>query len=198
MAAGIAAAVLISRGPGSAAAHQLADQRRLPLLVASVCAFVVPSAAAAAWRSVLASPATATALTATAWARLLGCVSVGALARLLLATAVLDALSVPHPLAAAVVGIGALALGNALPLAPGAAGVPAAAMAVGLSRSGIDTGSAVAAAISFHAFETAAAIVFAAVGWLVMRGMPQPGGHPGARPAARDRDRPPAAATGPS
>ena len=146
----------------------------------------------------LASPATATAtLTATAWARLLGCVSVGALARLLLATAVLDALSVPHPLAAAVVGIGALALGNALPLAPGAAGVPAAAMAMGLSRSGIHTGSAVAAAISFHV-ETAAAIVFAAVGWLVMRGMPQPGGHPGARPAARDRDRPPAAATGPS
>jgi uncharacterized membrane protein YbhN (UPF0104 family) len=114
----------------------------------------------------------ATTLSLSAWARLLAWIAAGTFARLLLAAAILNALSAPRPLTGAVVAIVAQALGRAVPFAPGGAGVPAAVMAIGLSRAGIDGATAAAAALSFHAFETGAAIVFGGSGWLVARLVP--------------------------
>jgi uncharacterized membrane protein YbhN (UPF0104 family) len=117
----------------------------------------------------IASLATAATLAPKAWARALGWVAVSGAGRLLTAVAVLQALSVPHPVAGAFVAIGARAVGGAVPFAPGGAGVGAAAMAIGLSRTGVDTGTALAVAVSFHTLETAASVLFGATGWLLLR-----------------------------
>jgi uncharacterized membrane protein YbhN (UPF0104 family) len=113
--------------------------------------------------------ATAARLAPTAWARALGWITVSGIGRLLTVAAVLEALSVPHPVAGAFVAIGARAVGGAVPFAPGGAGVGAAAMAIGLSRTGVDTGTALAVAVSFHTLETAASVLFGATGWLLLR-----------------------------
>src|SRR5262249_52527325 len=52
---GAGAAVVVARGQLAAALHELGDARRLPLVLAGVCAPLVPALTAAAWRSVLAS-----------------------------------------------------------------------------------------------------------------------------------------------
>lgn len=104
-----------------------------------------------------------------AWARLLAWLVGSALLRLLAVAAVLDALAAPHPLTSAVVAIGARALGNAIPLAPGSVGLPAAAMAVGLHRAGVANATAVAAALSFHALETGAALMVGIAGFVLLR-----------------------------
>jgi hypothetical protein len=51
----VVAAVLTERGPLTQALAQLEGGRRLPLVLAAICAPVVPATTAAAWRSVLAS-----------------------------------------------------------------------------------------------------------------------------------------------
>jgi uncharacterized membrane protein YbhN (UPF0104 family) len=114
----------------------------------------------------LATPAT---LSVLAWARVLGWVVTAAVARLLVVGAVLDALAVPHPASVALVAVCGLALGNALPVAPGATGVAAATMAVVLGHAGLPASTAVAAALSVHALGTGAALFFGACGWLVLR-----------------------------
>ena len=91
-------------------------------------------------------------------------------------------LSVRSPLSAlapvALVGavaaavVAGAALGNALPLAPGGLGVPAAAMAIALGRSGVGTATAVAAAMTFHLLETSGSLVFGAAGCLLGRRAP--------------------------
>jgi hypothetical protein len=85
--------------------------------------------------------------------RLFACISASATARLVVIASVLDALAVPHPLSAAVIASGGLALGNDIPLAPGGAGLAAATMAVALGQTGLHASTAVAAAVAFHAFE---------------------------------------------
>lgn len=120
--------------------------------------------------------ATASRLSPAAWTRLLAWISAGAIARLVVIDSVLDALAVPHPLSAAVIASGALALGSSLPLAPGGAGVAAATMAVALGQTGLHASTAVAAAIAVHAFETAAGLAFGISGWLALRLVPSTGG----------------------
>jgi uncharacterized membrane protein YbhN (UPF0104 family) len=117
--------------------------------------------------------ATAATLAPAAWARALGWIAVSGVARLLTAAAVLEALSVPHPVCCAFVAIGARAAGGALPFAPGGMGVGAAAMAIGLGRTGLDTGTAVTAALSFHTLETGASVLFGTTGWLLLRLKPR-------------------------
>ena len=104
-----------------------------------------------------------------AWSRLLGWVTAAALARLMLVVAVLDALAVRETPTVALVALCGVAIGNALPFAPGGAGVAAAAMSVALGHAGVPASSALAVAVSFHAFETAAALLFGASGWLLLR-----------------------------
>jgi uncharacterized membrane protein YbhN (UPF0104 family) len=113
--------------------------------------------------------ATSATLTTGAWVRLSAWIGAGALARLLVLASVLDALSAPHPVAAAVVAVCGLTVGGAVPLAPGAAGLAAATMTVALGHAGIDTSTALAAAVSFHAFETGSGLLFAASGWVALR-----------------------------
>jgi uncharacterized membrane protein YbhN (UPF0104 family) len=115
-------------------------------------------------------------LSPAAWTRLFACICASATARLLVIASVLDALAVPHPLSAAVIASGGLALGNSIPLAPGGAGVAAATMAVALGQTGLHASTAVAAAVAFHAFETGASLGFGIGGWLVLRLAPSTGG----------------------
>jgi uncharacterized membrane protein YbhN (UPF0104 family) len=60
---------------------------------------------------------------------------------------------------------------GAVPFVPGGA-VGAAAMAMGLDRAGLDPAAAAAAALSFHAIETAASLLFGGAGWLQLRSRP--------------------------
>ena len=123
--------------------------------------------------------ATAASLSPAAWARAVGWIAASSVARLLTAAAVLAALSTPHPIAGAFVTIGARALGGAVPFAPGG-GVGAAAVAIGLTRTGLDPGTALAAAVSFHALETVASLLFGSTGWLLLRLGPRTAGSRGA------------------
>jgi uncharacterized membrane protein YbhN (UPF0104 family) len=113
--------------------------------------------------------ATAAMLSPLAWARLLTWTATAALARFLLAVAVLGALGVPDAVPIAIVALGGAAAGNSLPFAPGGAGVAAATMSLALRQAGLSTSTAVAAAVTFHAFETAAGLLFGASGWLLLR-----------------------------
>jgi uncharacterized membrane protein YbhN (UPF0104 family) len=115
-------------------------------------------------RGKLARAVAAVAISPVAWARVAAWIAVSALARLASIAAVLASLEVHHPLDAAVVAVGAQALGNVVPLAPGGVGVPAAAMALGLSRFGIGGETAAAAALCFHALETCSGIAFGLCG----------------------------------
>ena len=113
--------------------------------------------------------ATAAVLSPLAWARVLAWTATASLARLLLAVAVLSALGVPSAFSVAIVALGGAAVGNSLPFAPGGAGVAAATMSLALGQAGVNTSMALAAAVTFHAFETAAGLLFGASGWLLMR-----------------------------
>jgi hypothetical protein len=81
--------------------------------------------------------ATASRLSPASWTRLPAWIGASAMARLLVIASVLDALAVPHPVPTAVIASCGLALGNSLPVAPGGAGVAAAAMAVALGQTGL-------------------------------------------------------------
>jgi uncharacterized membrane protein YbhN (UPF0104 family) len=121
--------------------------------------------------------ATASRLSPASWARLLAWIWASAMARLLVIASVLDALGVPHPVETAVIASCGLALGNSVPLAPGGAGVAAAAMAVALGQTGLHASTAVAAAFAFHAFETGAGLAFGVSGWLALKLIPSTGGR---------------------
>jgi uncharacterized membrane protein YbhN (UPF0104 family) len=143
----------------------------LPLWAAAPSCALVPAAVCARALATrgrcdgrFARAAAAVALSPAAWARVAGWIAVAALARLAAIAAVLASLQVHHPLDAAVVAVGAQALGNIVPLAPGGLGVPAAAMALGLSRFGLGGETATAAALSFHALETCVGVGFGLCG----------------------------------
>ncbi len=104
-----------------------------------------------------------------AGATLLGWVSVAAGCRLAGAVAVLHALDVSRPFAAAVVGLAALAVGSTIPLGPGGAGVAGVGMVLALAQLGVAPSKAVAAAMAFHALETLASLVFGSSGWVALR-----------------------------
>ena len=123
-------------------------------------------------RGRIACLATASRLSPLAWTRLLAWISASAVARLLVIASVLDSLAVPHPLTTALVATGGLALGNIVPVAPGSVGVAAATMAVALGHMGLHASTAVAAAVSFHAFETGAGVAFGISGCLLLRLLP--------------------------
>ena len=123
-------------------------------------------------RGRLESLVVATTFSLSTWARLLAWISASSLARFLLAVAVLDAFSAPHPLTGATVAIASHALGSAVPFAPGGAGVPALTMAVGLTQAGLDPATSAGVALLIHTFETAACVIFGLSGWLVLRVAP--------------------------
>jgi uncharacterized membrane protein YbhN (UPF0104 family) len=102
-------------------------------------------------------------------ARLLAWVSVAAAARIAAAAEVLVGLGVPHPAHAAFVGLTALAVASLMPLGPGGAGVAGTGMALALTGSGVPAATAVAAAVSFHAVETLATVVFGGTGFFAQR-----------------------------
>src|SRR5262249_19115111 len=125
-------------------------------------------------------------LSLAAWARLLAWICASGTARLIVIASVLDALAVPHALAAAAIASGGLGIGNSVPFAPGGTGVVAATMAVALAQTGLDASTAVSAAVAFHAFETGASLAFGISGWLALRLAPWP-----AAPPAGGASRPP-------
>lgn len=101
-------------------------------------------------------------------------VACAASARLAGAALVLGALDVAKPFAAALVGLGAFAVANTLPLAPGGAGLAGAGMALALERSGVAPATAVAAAVAFHAAETLAGLLFGSSGSIALRSASAP------------------------
>jgi uncharacterized membrane protein YbhN (UPF0104 family) len=137
------------------------------LVAATLCAHAMVSRGRRGGK--VARAVAAVAISPVGWARVAAWIALSALARLAAVAAVLASLQVHHPLDAAVVAVGAQALGNLLPLAPGGAGVPAAAMALGLGRFGIGGETAAAAALCFHALETCAGIVFGLCGLALAR-----------------------------
>ncbi len=72
-------------------------------------------------------------------------------------------------LAAALVGLAALAVGSTIPLAPGGVGLAGVGMALALEQIGIAPPTAVAAAVTFHALETAASLAFGSSGWVALQ-----------------------------
>jgi uncharacterized membrane protein YbhN (UPF0104 family) len=141
-----------------------------PLVVVAGACAVRAYAARARGAGRLASWISGAALRPLAWARLSGWILATALARLAATAAVLASLGVDRPLEGALVAVGARALGNAVPLAPGGAGLPAATMALGLTRYGVGADAAAAAALSFHALETCVGLLFGAAALALGRG----------------------------
>jgi uncharacterized membrane protein YbhN (UPF0104 family) len=142
----------------------------LALVPAALCARSV--AARAGTRGKLAPAFAALTLSFAAWARVVAWIATAVFARLAAIASVLVSLGVHRPLETAVVAVASQALGSVVPIAPGGAGIGAAAMALGLSRYGLDAETATAAALSFHVLETCAAALFGACGVVLLRRAP--------------------------
>jgi uncharacterized membrane protein YbhN (UPF0104 family) len=99
-----------------------------------------------------------------------GWLCLSALSRLAALVLVLTSLGIHAPLGPAFVSLVALGIASSLPLAPGAAGMAGAAMALSIRHDGVDPGDAAAAAMAFHALETLASCAFGAAGLWVLRG----------------------------
>lgn len=109
-------------------------------------------------------------------AALVGWVALSAAARLAGGALVLTALDVPRPVASALVGLTALAVASAVPIAPGGVGVAGAGMALALTHTGVPSSSAIAAALAFHGLETLVGLAFGSSGWIALRSAgPGPG-----------------------
>lgn len=93
-------------------------------------------------------------------------------ARLLGAAAIAAALSVPHPLLAAVVIMPTLQLATILPLTPGNLGIATGAVALALQARGVHVSQALAAGIAYHAAETLVGISFGVAGTLAVVELP--------------------------
>jgi uncharacterized membrane protein YbhN (UPF0104 family) len=169
-----ALALILAAGAAAGALPAWAAAPALALVPAALCVRATASRGRAGGK--VAGAVAAVALSPGAWVRVAGWVAVAAVARLAAIGAVLASLHVHHPVDAAVVAVGAQALGNVVPLAPGGAGVPAAAMALGLTRFGLGGETATAAALSFHAVETCTSAAFGLCGLaLARRGVSLPG-----------------------
>jgi uncharacterized membrane protein YbhN (UPF0104 family) len=93
-------------------------------------------------------------------------------ARLFAAAAVAAALSVPHPLLAAIVIMPTLQLATMLPLMPGNIGVATGAVALALQARGVEVSQALAAGIAYHAAETLVGVSFGVAGTLAVVELP--------------------------
>jgi uncharacterized membrane protein YbhN (UPF0104 family) len=99
--------------------------------------------------------------------------SVGSqLARLLAAAAVAAALSVPHPLLAAIVIMPTLQLATMFPITPGNVGVATGAVALALQTRGVEVSQALATGLAYHAAETLVGISFGVAGTLAVVELP--------------------------
>ncbi len=94
--------------------------------------------------------------------------ALGMAAKLAAATAVAAALSVEHPLLAALVVVPAVELAAVMPVTPGNAGVASAAVAFVLGAHGVAADTALAAGIAFGAVETLSALALGACGALCL------------------------------
>jgi uncharacterized membrane protein YbhN (UPF0104 family) len=139
-----------------------------PLLVAGTLALALASVRRRG-RGRLSQLGLAAGLSQPAGAKLLGWAALAAGARLAGAVAVLAALDIASPVRAAFIGLTALAVASAVPLAPGSAGVAGAGMALALGHAGLSPATAVAAAVAFHGVETFASLVFGSAGWMFIR-----------------------------
>jgi uncharacterized membrane protein YbhN (UPF0104 family) len=148
-----------------------------PVLVAGTLALVLASVRRRG-RGRLSQLGLAAGLSRPAVAKLLGWATLAAGARLAGAVAVLAALDIASPVRAAFIGLTALAVASAVPLAPGSAGVAGAGMALALGHAGLSPATAVAAAVAFHAVETFASLVFGSAGWMFIRGSGKAAGPP--------------------
>ena len=90
------------------------------------------------------------------------------LARFLGAVAVARALSLPHPLLAALLIAPALDLAGAFPVTPGAFGIGSGAVAVALASRGIGMDQALAVGIAMQALETLVSVTAGALGGLYL------------------------------
>jgi uncharacterized membrane protein YbhN (UPF0104 family) len=93
-------------------------------------------------------------------------------ARLLAAAAVAAALSVPHPLLAAVVIMPTLQLATIFPITPGNVGVATGAVALALRARGVDVSQALAAGLAYHAAETLVGVAFGVAGTVAVVELP--------------------------
>jgi uncharacterized membrane protein YbhN (UPF0104 family) len=101
-------------------------------------------------------------------ARLIAWIALQFAGRLAAATALGAALGIRHPLAAALLILLALDVAGLVPVTPGGVGVAQAAVVLALHAHGTPYGSALAAAIAFHAVETAVSLMVgvASLVWL--------------------------------
>jgi uncharacterized membrane protein YbhN (UPF0104 family) len=101
-------------------------------------------------------------------AKVLGWTAGSTLARLCAVTSIALALDVPHPVMAALVIFGALAVSNIFPLTPGNLGITSGAVAVALQARGIDMRVALSSGIALGAVETLVGLTAGAVGALYL------------------------------
>jgi uncharacterized membrane protein YbhN (UPF0104 family) len=97
-------------------------------------------------------------------ATLAGWITAALAARVVAASAVAAALSVPRPLAAGVVLIAAVSLAGVVPLTPGNLGTGAGAAALALHGLGVAPGIALATGLAFQAVETAIGVTLGLAG----------------------------------
>jgi uncharacterized membrane protein YbhN (UPF0104 family) len=107
-------------------------------------------------------------------ASLLGWTSVAAITRVIAATAIASSLGVPWSLGTGLIITAALDLATTIPLTPGNIGIASGAVALALQARGVPVATAVASGLAFHAVETAAGLVFGAVGAAVLAHYPTP------------------------
>jgi uncharacterized membrane protein YbhN (UPF0104 family) len=107
--------------------------------------------------------------------RMVAWLALSTLGRIAAATAVAAALSIHHPLAAALVIIPALDVAGLIPLTPGNVGVTSAAIAIAFQAQGVSFTNGLAAGIAFHAVETAVGIMYGLASVLYLAPFPSPG-----------------------
>jgi uncharacterized membrane protein YbhN (UPF0104 family) len=93
-------------------------------------------------------------------------------ARFFAAAAVAAALSVPHPLLAAVVIVPTLQLATILPLTPGSLGIATGAVALALETRGVGIAQALATGLAYHAAETIVGVSVGLAGTLAVVEVP--------------------------
>ncbi len=93
-------------------------------------------------------------------------------ARLVAGAAVAAALSVPHPLLAALVIMPTLQLATMFPITPGNVGVATGAVALALQTRGVELSQAIATGLAYHAAETLVGVSFGLAGTLAVVELP--------------------------
>jgi uncharacterized membrane protein YbhN (UPF0104 family) len=107
-------------------------------------------------------------------ARVVGWLFLSSAARLGAAAASAAALGVSRPVAAAAIIVPALEISNLVPLTPGNVGITSGVVALALKAQGVDTATALAVGITFHALETIVGVAFGVTGTVKVFGLPLP------------------------